>query len=167
MREAPLSSTPGRAARSRGRPPNRHDTTADGGLAEQRRRATEPRRWTREAGSERNDGYWAGEETDASRRECLCCRFHLLPPFYNNLHEQLMSRDWLRHSTVDRRTLRPLSMVHFDPCQQPCCPTPTLPSARPTCNTERRRNASTTTTASSRARGEAETDGKTRRLSLQ
>lgn len=34
-----------------------------------------------------------------------------------------MSRDWLRHSTVDRRTLRPLSMVHVSPCQQPCRPT--------------------------------------------
>ena len=55
----------------------------------------------------------------------------------NNLHEQLISRDWLRHSTVDRRTLRPPSMVHFDPCQQPCCParTPSSSSVRQTCKT--------------------------------
>lgn len=45
-----------------------------------------------------------------------------------------MSRDWLRHSTVDRRTLRPLSMVHFSPCQQPCCPMHTLSYVQQTCN---------------------------------
>lgn len=54
----------------------------------------------------------------------------------NNLHEQLMSSDWLRHSTVDRRTLRPLSMVHFDPCQQPRCQARTLSSVQRTCNTQ-------------------------------
>lgn len=54
----------------------------------------------------------------------------------SNLHEQLMSSDWLRHSTVDRRTLRPLSMVHFDPCQQPRCQARTLSSVRRTCNTQ-------------------------------
>lgn len=48
--------------------------------------------------------------------------------------EQLMSRDWLRHSTVDRRTLRPLSMAHLSPCQQPCRPTRTPSSVQQTCN---------------------------------
>lgn len=48
----------------------------------------------------------------------------------------MISKDWLRHSTVDRRTLRPLSMVHFDPCQRPCCPVSTSTSVQQTCNTQ-------------------------------
>lgn len=55
-----------------------------------------------------------------------------------NLREQLMSRDWLRHSTVDSRTLRPLSMVHFSPCRQPCRPSRTHSSVQQTCHNGRR-----------------------------
>lgn len=91
-----------------------------------------------------------------------------LQEYDNNLHEQLISRAWLRHSTVDRRTLRPLSMVHLDPCQQPCCPTRILPSVQQTCNTEERRNTSNQSSALthdsihiSRRRGETEIKGKT------
>lgn len=79
-----------------------------------------------------------------------------------------MSRDWLRHSTVDRRTLRPLSMLHFDPSQQPCCPTRILLSVQQTCNTEQRRNTSNQSSARthdsihmSRRRAETERKGKT------
>lgn len=57
VRELELICKAGRESSSRGRPLKRHETTAEGGLTKQRRRATEPRLWTREAGSERKEGY--------------------------------------------------------------------------------------------------------------
>lgn len=54
-----LIRTPGREASSRGRPRKSQETTAEGGRTRQCRTAMEPRLWTREAGSERKDGYWA------------------------------------------------------------------------------------------------------------
>lgn len=51
--------TPGREGSLRGRPWKSQETTAEEGRTRQCRLAMEPWLWTREAGSERKDGYWA------------------------------------------------------------------------------------------------------------
>lgn len=50
---------------------------------------------------------------------------------WDDLQEQHTSRDWLRHSTVDSRSLRPQSMVHSGPPPTAAsCRTSTLLSVR-------------------------------------
>ena len=79
VREPPFISMPGRVSGSRGRPLKRQEIAADGGLAEQRRRATEPWLWTKEVGSERKERYWADKETKGEKKNRLrmlnkyCC----------------------------------------------------------------------------------------------
>lgn len=80
VRDVALIRTPGRESSARGRPRKSHETTAEGGRTRQCSWATEPRLWTREAGSERKDGYWADWDTESNRfrsvdADCVAATF--------------------------------------------------------------------------------------------
>lgn len=75
LSDVALICTPGREASSKGRPRKSQEIVAEGGRTRQCRLAMEPRLWTREAGSERKDGYWADWDTESSRFKSLAGDF--------------------------------------------------------------------------------------------